>query len=189
MTDSAVSPETVSNQTKMAPVGVDGTSDRTLSDKNVIQKNEMLPGPDEDLSTYLTFPPCSHLKKVLASPASKVVLKTYSTAIKICIMEPPEPPALKKHCTNHKEDNNLPNESGFSTNYYYHKNGKPASQRAIYKIRAKILRCKDCHTNSSLYMCLQCPNVGCLESGHAYDHASSSGHLFGKYLLLEKCVT
>ncbi|VEU23025.1 DEKNAAC104243 [Brettanomyces naardenensis] len=28
-------------------------------------------------------------------------------------------------------------------------------------------------------MCLQCPNVGCLNSGHAYSHAQATGHVFG----------
>ena len=101
MADSAVSTETIPKRAEMAPINVEKNSGDTPSDDNVILRKRILPGPDEDLSTYVTLPPCSHLEKVLASPASEVVLRTYSTAIKICIMEPPEPPARKKHRMNY----------------------------------------------------------------------------------------
>lgn len=148
---------------------IDGTK---IDGKLIHNKRPLDTDPDEHIESYITFPACQHLKRVLSSKASGVVLKTYSTAIKICHMEPPEPRAKIPRTDNTP----VPG-------HYYYKDGHALDQRELYRIRARILRCNDCHTNSSLYMCLQCPNVGCLSSGHAYEHARKSGHMFGKFQL------
>ncbi|QPG74308.1 hypothetical protein FOA43_001635 [Brettanomyces nanus] len=130
-------------------------------------KRKMLPDPDEDVSTYLTFAPC-----------------TYSTAIKITIMEPPETLSRKRcHDSNEIDDTSdgpsSTHDISGTPKFYFHGDGASVDQRTLFKLRTKLLRCNDCHNSASLLMCLQCPNVGCLNSGHALEHASTSGHIFG----------
>lgn len=52
----------------------------------------------------------------------------------------------------------------------------PTTKSALCKLRAQILRCHECRGLSGLWMCLDCPHVGCVE--HAKDH-SRGGHHFG----------
>lgn len=130
--------------------------------------------PDsQSLDSYITLPPCNHLTKVLNSTSRDAVLKTYSAAMKIVIMGI------------HSKDN--------SKQFYYTRKGEKINIKLLQKARSKILKCKDCdesfrkgesqslNTNHNIFMCLQCTNIGCWAHGHAYSHAKSSGHLFGKY--------
>lgn len=139
----------------------------------------LLPPESESLDSYMTLPPCSHLSKVLNSSSKEAVLKTYAAALRIVIIG-----VQSKH--NQKNPNN---ESS-----YYTRKGVKVNFRLLQKARSRILRCKECdeafgkndHSSmhSYLYMCLQCTNIGCWGEGHAYAHAKSSGHVFGKLIVL-----
>ncbi|ODV87686.1 hypothetical protein CANARDRAFT_193832 [[Candida] arabinofermentans NRRL YB-2248] len=113
------------------------------------------------MSTYITFPPCQHLSKVLSSSASDTVLKTYNTGMKICLIS------------------SFPNNNKSRKTTYITKDGREIEHRQLSQLKTNILKCNDCFSNSSIFMCLQCPNIGCLKSNHALGHAKSSGHIFG----------
>lgn len=124
-----------------------------------IPANSSPTSSDSVLSTYTTFKPCPHLSKVLSSNAKDMVLKTYSTGMKICLM-------------------NTINKNGKKF-IYLTKDNKKIDQKSLLKLKSKILSCKDCSEISLIFMCLQCPNVGCFEHNHASNHARNNGHIFG----------
>lgn len=124
-----------------------------------IPANSSPTSSDSVLSTYTTFKPCPHLSKVLSSNAKDMVLKTYSTGMKICLM-------------------NTINKNGKKF-IYLTKDNKKIDQKSLLKLKSKILSCKDCSEISLIFMCLQCPNVGCFEHNHAFNHARNNGHIFG----------
>ncbi|KAG7694328.1 hypothetical protein KL929_003868 [Ogataea haglerorum] len=112
---------------------------------------------NEDPSTYVSFPPCAHLSRVLASADGEAVLKTYNTAMKICLL------AMPVH-----EDR-----------AYLAQDGTKVHHEELVRLRAQIVRCGSCHAASNVFMCLECSFVGCYRHRHASEHASAHNHAFG----------
>lgn len=131
-----------------------------------LQNSQKMKDTSSQLNHFL--PPCSHLNKVLASNAKDMVLKTYKAAMKTVITK------IKIDST---QNNNLK---------YIDRNGKKVNNKILRKLLSNVLRCKDCKeanhiTHDRVFMCLQCTNIGCFSEKHAYHHAKTTGHVFGKF--------
>ncbi|KAH3667445.1 hypothetical protein OGAPHI_003094 [Ogataea philodendri] len=112
--------------------------------------------PGQDPATYVSFPTCAHLAKTLTSSERDAILKTYNTAMKICLLAIPI-----------DEDRS-----------YLAKDGTKVHHYDLVRLRSKVLRCTHCHSSSLLHICLQCSFVGCLRHQHSQEHARTTGHKF-----------
>lgn len=113
------------------------------------------PPPDN----YGQIKPCSHLRSVLETKAYQTVLNTYQQAVAISIAINP---LLSSHLV-----------------YQLKKDGLKVSHKRLDEFKAKALRCSLCDTSNFylVFVCLQCPHVGCYKK-HGMQHAKESGHMF-----------
>lgn len=108
---------------------------------------------------------CSHLSQVLNSNARETVLRNYTLSVKVAKF-------------NSTPANKLP--------VYENKANKTRiDPNKLARLRTKSMKCKDCKDSfGSTFMCLQCPHIGCWDNQHFINHAKTSGHVFGRLLLL-----
>lgn len=125
------------------------------SPKAVSTIQQHTPPPDN----YGQIKPCSHLKLVLETKAYQTVMQTYQQAVGISIAINP---LLLPHMV-----------------FRLKKDGQEIAHSRLEEFKAKALRCSDCDMSNFylVFVCLQCPHVGCYKT-HAAQHARESGHMF-----------
>lgn len=103
--------------------------------------------------------PCKHLQTVLSSKANAAVKSTYQQAVAISMSING---SLQK-----------------CMSYTQTKDQKPVKQRKLNEYRAQVLQCSGCSDSNfySVFICLQCPNVGCYAE-HGASHARLQNHMF-----------
>ncbi|CDK28601.1 unnamed protein product [Kuraishia capsulata CBS 1993] len=127
-----------------------------------MSSRKSLPSTPEATSlnrSQITFSPCVHMTKVLSSHARDTVLRSYGLAIRVSLLASPGSATPER---------------------FVSKDGSSLPHSRLIKLRAKILKCKECSSSlSPSFMCLQCSYVGCWKKGHAHAHAKHDGHVFG----------
>lgn len=118
-----------------------------------VAAQQRTPPPDN----YAHIRPCTHLTAVLETKARDTVMATYHQAVAIAIAVHP---LLLKHIV-----------------FTQKKTGACVPQARLEDYKTQVLVCSDCRRSLSLWICLQCPHIGCFQ--HAHTHAAALGHMFG----------
>lgn len=143
----------------MPPTNAQPLSDSSSSPKSLnspaFPLQQHTPPPDN----YGQIKPCTHLKTVLDTKAYQTVMHTYQQAVAISIAINP---LLLAHMV-----------------FKQKRDGAEISQLRLDEFKAKALRCLLCETLNFylVFVCLQCPNVGCYKQ-HGAQHSRESGHMF-----------
>ncbi|KAH3688728.1 hypothetical protein WICPIJ_000282 [Wickerhamomyces pijperi] len=104
--------------------------------------------------------PCSHLAQVLGTSAKDTVLRNYTGAYRVSILNNVtqfNPPQFRIIKTKSKLD-----------------------KSKILQLKSHSPKCTQCaNVIGKNFYCLQCAHVGCWNKQHFVDHAKAQGHVFG----------
>lgn len=150
---------------------------------NITIAKKAVPLEDNLSDSFITLPPCTHLSKVLNSNSKDAVLKAYAAGMNVVIV------GLLSKDSKPESSSSLSSFKNINTRSiinYYNRKGQKVSISSLQKSRSKILFCKECNDlnlkqHNNLFMCLQCTNIGCWTEKHTYNHAKSTGHVFGMF--------